>query len=127
MPLKETGWARAKYILKYCDSECNELMVGAIHAFVLPFAMFELGKPWVALQIFAAIAGLFQVWAALYNGRLFMRKYAVQAACVISLATVANYTVADMMHGSQLGWLVLCAMTIWNLYRVTNEQMFRRN
>ena len=44
MPLKETGLARAKYLLKYCDSESNELMIGVLHMCILPFAMFELGK-----------------------------------------------------------------------------------
>ena len=126
MPLKETGLARAKYLLKYCDSESNELMIGALHMFILPFAMFELGEPWAILQIAAHLAGGFQVWSALYNGTLFMRKIAVQIASVISIATVANYTMAGMMQGSHLGWLLICVMSIWNLYRVTNEQLYKK-
>ena len=108
--------------MKYTDSESNELMIGVLHMSILPFAMFELGTPWVALQIAAQIAGGFQVYCALWDGRLFMRKLAVQIASVISIATVANYTTAGMMHGSHLGWLL---MSSWNLYRVTNEQMLR--
>ena len=126
MPLKETGLARAKYLLKYCDSESNELMIGVLHMCILPFAMFELGKPWAILQVAAHLAGAFQIWAALYNGRLFMRKIAVQIASIISIATVVNYTSAGMMQGSQLGWLLICAMSIWNLYRVTNEQLYKK-
>ena len=93
---------------------------------ILPFAMFELGKPWAILQVAAHLAGAFQIWAALYNGKLYMRKIAVQIASIISIATVVNYTSAGMMQGSHLGWLLICAMSIWNLYRVTNEQLYKK-
>ena len=127
MPSRDKkGLERAKAILKYTDSESNELMIGVLHMAVLPFAMFELGKPWAALQIAAHLAGAFQVFCALWDGRLKMRKWAVQIACVISIATVANYTTAGMMKGSHLGWLLICAMSVWNLYRVTNEELYKR-
>ncbi len=112
--------------MKYTDSESNELMIGVLHMCILPFAMFELGTPWVLLQIAAHVAGAFQVYCALWDGRLFMRKIAVQIASAISVMTVANYTTAGMMHGSHLGWLLICAMSIWNLYRVSNEQLWKR-
>lgn len=127
MPLRDKkGLERAKAIMKYTDSESNELMIGVLHMGILPFAMFELGKPWALLQIAAHLAGAFQVYCALWDGRLFMRKIAVQIASVISIATVANYTTAGMMHGSHLGWLLICAMSIWNLYRVSNEELYRK-
>ena len=127
MPLRDKhGIARARAIMQYCDSESNELMIGVLHMCILPFAMFELGKPWAVLQIAAHLAGAFQIYCALWDGRLSMRKLAVQIASVISIATVANYTTAGMMHGSHLGWLLICAMSIWNLYRVTNEQLYRK-
>ena len=48
MPLRDKkGLERAKAIMKYTDSESNELMIGVLHMSILPFAMFELGKPWV--------------------------------------------------------------------------------
>ena len=50
--------------------------------------MFELGKPWAILQVAAHLAGLSSV-LCLWDGRLKMRKLAVQIACVISIATVA--------------------------------------
>jgi len=112
--------------MKYTDSESNELMIGVLHMGILPFAMFELGQPWVLLQIAAHIAGGFQVYCALWDGRLFMRKLAVQIASIISIATVVNYTSAGMMHGSHLGWLVVCGMSIWNLYRVSHEELYRK-
>jgi len=127
MPLRDKkGFARVMAIMKYTDSESNELMIGVLHMAILPFAMFELGSPWMMLQIGAHLAGIFQVYCALWDGRLFMRKLAVQIASAISIATVANYTSAGMMHGSHLGWLLICAMSIWNLYRVTNEEMWKR-
>lgn len=119
----QRGWARAKAIMRYTDSESNELMIGVLHMCILPVAMFELGEPWALLQIAAHLAGAFQVFCALWDGRLFMRKLAVQIASVISIATVVNYTLAGMMQGSHLGWLLICGMSIWNLYRVTNEEI----
>jgi len=127
MPLRDKkGLSRAKAIMKYTDSESNELMIGVLHMMILPFAMFELGSPWVLLQIGAHMAGIFQVYCALWDGRLFMRKIAVQIASAISIMTVANYTTAGMMHGSHLGWLLICAMSIWNLYRVSHEELWKR-
>jgi hypothetical protein len=127
MPLRDKkGLARAKAIMKYTDSESNELMIGVLHMSILPFAMFELGKPWVLLQIAAHLAGGFQVYCALWDGRLFMRKLAVQIASIISIATVANYTTAGMMQGSHLGWILICGMSIWNLYRVSHEELYRK-
>ena len=127
MPLRDKkGLARAKAIMKYTDSESNELMIGVLHMGILPFAMLELGNPWMFLQIGAHLAGIFQVYCALWDGRLFMRKIAVQIASAISIATVANYTSAGMMQGSHLGWILICAMSIWNLYRVTHEQMWKK-
>lgn len=112
--------------MRYTDSESNELMIGVLHMLILPVAMLELGEPWAMLQVAAHLAGAFQVFCALWDGRLFMRKLAVQIASVISIATVVNYTLAGMMHGSHLGWLLICAMSIWNLYRVTNEQISKK-
>ena len=127
MPLRDKkGLARAKAIMKYTDSESNELMIGVLHMMIPPFAMFEIGNPWVLLQIGAHLAGAFQTYCALWDGRLFMRKLAVQIASLISIMTVANYTMAGMMHGSHLGWLLICAMSIWNLYRVSHEAMWKK-
>ena len=114
---------RAKAILKYTDSESNELMIGFLHMAILPFAMFELGKPWAILQI----------------GRPFGR-------CLSSVLRLVGRTFQDakggrpnrlryfdrhrgqLYHGrhderSHLGWLLICGMSIWNLYRVTNEEL----
>tara|TARA_S200002703_G_scaffold149076_1_gene146312 strand:- start:2731 stop:3111 length:381 start_codon:yes stop_codon:yes gene_type:complete len=123
---KEKGLSRAKYILKYSDSEPNEVMIGILHMLILPFAMFELGQPWALLQVMAHAVGVFQLYCVLWDGRLNMREMAVKYATIISIATVVNYCMAGMMKGSHLGWMLVCIMSIWNLYRVSNESMHKR-
>lgn len=126
MPLRDKkGLERAKAILKYTDSESNEMMVGLLHAFILPLAMCELGRPWMILQIAAFGAGLFQLYCVLYDGRLSMRLLAVQIATLISMVTIANFLLAGLMHGSHFLWLLIGVMTLWNLYRVTTERTIR--
>lgn len=113
-------------MLTYADSEPNEVMIGILHMCILPFAMFELGKPWALLQITAHAVGVFQLYCVLWSGELRMREFAVKLATIISIATVANYCMAGMMRGSHLGWLLVCIMSIWNLYRVSNESMSKK-
>lgn len=119
------GLARAKEVMLYSDSEPNEVLIGVLHMAILPFAMFEIGKPWIALQISAHLVGAFQLYCVLYNGQLKMRQIAVQLAVLVSIMTVVNYTLAGMMKGSHLGWLLICVFAIWNLIRVTNEKLHR--
>ena len=119
--MKKTGLARAKQIFLYSDSEPNEVLIGILHMFILPFAMMEIGKPWLALQVGAHLIGAFQLYCVLYNGKLIMRKIAVQLAVIVSIMSVVNYTLAGMMHGSHLGWLLIMVFAIWNLIRVTRE------
>lgn len=93
---------------------------------ILPFAMLEIGKPWVLLQLSAHLVGAFQIYCVLYDGRIKMRQVAVQLAVVVSIMTVVNYTMAGMMHGSHLGWLLICVFAIWNLIRVARENIHRK-
>ena len=112
---------RAREILLYSDSDCLELMFGLLHAGILPLAMFELGAPWVLLQVGAHIAGLFQLYCVLCDGSIKLRKRAVQIACLVSVATVLNFTMAGMMKGSHLGWALVLIMNVWVLIRITRE------
>ena len=116
---------KAREILLYSDSHCLELMFGMLHAFILPLAMFELGEPWVLLQIGAVFAGLFQLHSLLVRGCIHSRKKAVQMACIVSVATVMNFTLAGMMKGSHLGWALVLVMNLWNLVRLTRESLHR--
>lgn len=124
--MKKKGLARAKQIMLYSDSEPNEILIGVLHMAILPFAMFEIGEPWVLLQLSAHLVGAFQIYCVLYDGRIKMRQVAVQLAVIVSIMTVVNYTMAGMMHGSHLGWLLICVFAIWNLIRVARENIHRK-
>ena len=114
---------RAREIFLYSDSEPNEILIGILHMLILPFAMLEIGQPWIVLQIFAHLVGAFQLFAVLFNGSLGLRKVATLLATLVAVATCANYTMAGMMHGSHLGWLLILIFAIWNLIRVTTEDI----
>lgn len=124
--MKKKGLARAKQIMLYSDSEPNEILIGVLHMAILPFAMFEIGTPWILLQLSAHLVGGFQLYCVLYDGRLKMRQVAVKLAVLVSIMTVVNYTMAGMMRGSHLGWLLICVFAIWNLVRVVRESMYRK-
>ena len=120
------GLSKFKEIFLYSDSEPNEVLIGLLHALILPVAMLELMSPNNFLQVGASAVGFFQLYAVLYNGTLRIRKIAVQLATLVAVATVVNFFLAGMLHGSHFGWLLILIFAIWNLIRVTREQ-FERN
>ena len=117
------GFKKFKEIFLYSDSEPNEVLIGLLHAVILPFAMLEIGKPSIILQVMASLVGFFQLYAVLWNGTLKIRKWAVQAATLVAIATVVNYAWAGMLQGSHFGWLLILIFAIWNLIRVTREEI----
>ena len=120
------GIKRFNEIFLYSDSEPNEVLIGVLHALILPFAMMELGNPLLLLQIAASMTGFFQLYAVLYNGSLKIRKIAVQLATLVAIATVLNYCLNGMMNGSHYGWLLILIFAVWNLIRVTKEEIARK-
>jgi hypothetical protein len=88
--------------------------------------MMELGNPLLVLQIAASMTGFFQLYAVLYNGSLKIRKIAVQLATLVAIATVLNYCLNGMMNGSHYGWLLILIFAVWNLIRVTKEEIARK-
>jgi len=120
------GYKRFNEIFLFSDSEPNEVLIGLLHAIILPFAMLELGNPLLFLQIAASLTGFFQLYAVLYNGTLTIRKIAVQLATLVAIATVLNYCLNGMMNGSHYGWLLILIFAVWNLIRVTREQIAKR-
>jgi hypothetical protein len=120
------GIKRFNEIFLYSDSEPNEVLIGVLHALILPFAMMELGNPLLVLQIAASMTGFFQLYAVLYNGSLKIRKIAVQLATLVAIATVLNYCLNGMMNGSHYGWLLILIFAVWNLIRVTKEEIARK-
>ena len=119
------GIKRFKEIFLYSDSEPNEVLIGLLHALILPVAMLEMGDPSNFLQIGASFVGFFQLYAVLYNGSLRIRKIAVQLATLVAIMTVVNYFMAGMLKGSHFGWLLILVFAIWNLIRVTRESFQR--
>jgi len=118
---KDIGWERFKHIFLFSDSEPNEVLIGLLHAVILPFAMFEMGDPSLIFQVLASATGWFQLYSVLYNGKLKIRKIAVQLATLVAIATCINYYMMDMLKGSHFGWLLILIFAIWNLIRVTRE------
>jgi hypothetical protein len=118
---KDIGWIRFKQIFLFSDSEPNEVLIGLLHAVILPFAMFEMGDPSLMFQVLASATGWFQLYSVLYNGKLKIRKIAVQLATLVAIATCINYYMMDMLKGSHFGWLLILIFAIWNLIRVTRE------
>lgn len=120
---QDKGWVRFKQIFLYSDSEPNEVLIGLLHAIILPFAMLEMGDPSLIFQIFASATGWFQLYSVLYNGSLKIRKMAVQLATLVAVATCINYYMMGMLQGSHFGWLLILIFAIWNLLRVTKESL----
>lgn len=118
---KDIGWLRFKQIFLFSDSEPNEVLIGLLHAIILPFAMFEMGDPSLIFQVLASATGWFQLYSVLYNGKLKIRKIAVQLATLVAIATCINYYIMDMLKGSHFGWLLILIFAVWNLIRVTRE------
>jgi hypothetical protein len=123
--MKTKGFQRFTEIFLYSDSEPNEVLIGLLHALILPFAMLEMGHPILLFQIGASLVGFYQLYAVLYNGTIKVRKYAIQAACLIAIATVINYCMAGLMKGSHFGWVLILIFTIWNLIRITREELLK--
>lgn len=120
----KTGLKKFREIFLYSDSEPNEVLIGLLHAVILPVAMLELGSPYALLQLAASAVGFFQLYAVLFNGTLKIRKWAVQLATLVAIMTVVNYTIAGMLHGSHFGWLLILIFAVWNLIRVTREEIY---
>jgi len=120
------GFKKFQEIFMFSDSEPNEVLIGLLHAIILPFAMFELGNPLAIMQILASFTGLFQLYAVLYNGSLKLRKIAVQLATLVAMGTCINYAMEGLMKGSHLGWLLILIFALWNLIRVTKEDHQRQ-
>jgi hypothetical protein len=112
-----------KELFLWSDSEPNEILIGILHAFILPFAILEIGHMWF-IQVVAVLAGLFQLYSV-GTKDIWCRRLACTIAMVVSSATVVNYIMAGMMKGSQLGWFLILIFTLWNLIRVTREYHYK--
>lgn len=120
------GISKFREIFLYSDSEPNEVLIGLLHALILPFAMLELMNPNIWLQISTSAVGFFQLYSVLYNGQLRLRFTAVKLATLVSIVTVLNYGLAGMLKGSHCGWILILIFSLWNLVRVAREYLAKQ-
>lgn len=118
------GLGKLKDLFWYSDSEPNEVLIAFCHIFALPATMLiEFETPSKLLCLGAILAGLFQMWAVLWDGTLRMRLIAVQIAALIALGTVENLFVSGLMNGSRVGWMIIMLFALWNTVRVYKEKL----
>jgi hypothetical protein len=122
--MRKRGLSKLKDLFWYSDSEPNEVLIAFCHIFALPATMLiEFESPSKILCLGAILAGLFQMWAVLWNGTLRMRLIAVQIAALIALGTVENLFVSGLMNGSRVGWMIIMLFALWNTVRVYKEKL----
>lgn len=118
------GVARFKELFWFSDSEPNEVLIAICHMLALPATMIvEFQTPNRLLCVGAIAAGVFQLWAVLYNGTLKMRLIAVQIAALIAVMTVVNLVTMDLLNGSRFGWVIIGLFAFWNTLRVFKEKL----
>lgn len=117
---------KAKTLFWFSDSEPNEILIAFCHIIALPASLIaEYSEPSIMLIIGAISAGMFQMWAVLFNGTLKMRLIAVQIATLIAVMTIVNLCMNSLMTGSRTGWIVIGIFAIWNTIRVYKEKIER--
>lgn len=110
-------------ILLYSDSYLFELFVGALHFFILPLAILEIGNLY-HVQGAGLLIGGFQLYAVGMKD-LKCRVWACQGAALLALLTAVHYIEMGMMNGSHLGWALVLVMAFLNLYRTFKEKLIR--
>lgn len=110
-------------ILFYSDSYLFELFIGALHLFVLPLAILEIGWLW-HVQLSGVVIGGFQLYAV-GTKDLRCRVMACKGAAGLALLTAVHYFEVGMLNGSQLAWALIFVMAVLNLYRTFKEKLIR--
>ena len=122
--MKKRGLSKLKDLFWYSDSEPNEVLIAFCHIFALPATIIvEFHTPNPLLCIGAISAGLFQMWAVLWDGSLKMRLIAVQIASLIAVMTIVNLFTMGLMSGSRVGWVIIGIFAGWNTVRVFKEKL----
>ncbi len=121
---RRTGLAKLKELFWYSDSEPNEVLIAFCHLFILPAALcVDFNNPSPLLITGGMMAGLFQLWAVVWNGTLKMRLIAAQIAAGIAIMTVENLIAEGIFSGSRTGWSIIMIFAIWNTIRVFKEKI----
>ena len=122
--MEDKGLKRVVSIFKYSDSEPNEVFTSVLHAFILPVALWTEMFSSPLLCLFSMACGVYQGYAVLWSGNLKTRAYAVKIAFLVAVATVLNYFMEGMLHGSNMGWVLVLIFSAWNIIRVENQKHF---
>ena len=118
------GLSRFKELFWYSDSEPNEVLIAFCHMIALPATMIvEFHTPNRFLCLGAILAGVFQMWAVLWNGTLKMRLLAVQVASLIAVMTIINLIQMGILGGANVGWVIIGLFAFWNTIRVFKEKL----
>jgi len=118
------GLSRFKELFWYSDSEPNEVLIAFCHMIALPATMIvEFHTPNRILCLGAILAGVFQMWAVLWNGTLKMRLLAVQVASLIAVMTIINLIQMNIIGGANIGWVIIGLFAFWNTIRVFKEKL----
>lgn len=122
--MKVKGLAKVKELFWYSDSEPNEVLIALCHLVALPAALcVDFANPSFALITGAIFTGAFQMYAVLWDGTLKMRLIAVQLATVVAIMTVMNLSMAGILAGSNIGWVIILTFAVWNTIRVFKEKI----
>jgi len=122
--MKKRGLVKVKDLFWYSDSEPNEVLIAFCHVLCLPLALIvEFDNPSLLLILGGMSAGLFQLWAVVWNGTLKYRLWAVQIATIVAIMTVVNLAMAGLLVGSRTGWVIILAFAAWNTIRVFKEKL----
>jgi len=120
--MEDRGLKRVVSIFKYSDSEPNEVFTSILHTFILPAALYTEMFSSPILCIVSMFCGLYQGYAVLWHGGISIRSNAVKIAFLVAVATVLNYWMEGMLHGSNMGWLLVLIFSGWNIIRVENQK-----
>ena len=120
--MEEKGLKRDVSIFKYSDSEPNEVFTSVLHTFILPVALWTEMFSSPLLCLFSMACGVYQGYAVLWSGDLKFRLLAVKIAFLVAVATVLNYLLEGMLHGSNMGWVLVLIFSAWNIIRVENQK-----
>lgn len=111
-----------KTIIGFADSEFLELLIAALHTFLLPLAVIsEIGFKY-HIVFFAFFGGLFQFYSVGMRD-LRCRYYSTIIATIVAILTTEEYFITGLMFEapSRFGWLIIAIAAVINQVRVTKQ------
>lgn len=109
-------------IVGFADSEFLELLIAALHTFLLPAAVWaEIGFKWHIILV-AFGGGLFQFYSVGMRD-LRCRYYSTIIATIVAFLTAEQYIMTGLIWKapSRFGWLIIAIAAVINQIRVTKQ------